>query len=72
MYYCMTVRAILGNIPFKIDHIGPTEGRDNTEVENGIFPRYCPTRGIAIINLLYDYHITIGKGNNVRLYRHGQ
>ena len=39
MYYCMTGRAIQGNIPFKIDRISPTEGRDDTEVENGIFPR---------------------------------
>ena len=29
----MTGRAILGNIPFKIDCIGPTKGRDDTEVE---------------------------------------
>ena len=36
MYYCMTIH---GNIPFKIYHIGPTEGRDDTEVENRIFPR---------------------------------
>ena len=34
----MTWRAIRGNIPFEIDRIGPTEGRDDTEVENGIFP----------------------------------
>ena len=39
MYYCNTGRAIRGNIPSEIDHIGPTEGRDDTEVENGIFPR---------------------------------
>ena len=32
-------RAIQGNIPFQIDRIGLTEGRDDTEVENGIFPR---------------------------------
>ena len=38
IYYCMTGRAIQGNILFEIDHIGPTEGRDYTEVENGIFP----------------------------------
>ena len=37
--YCMTGRAIRGNILFEIDRIGPTEGgRDDTEVENGIFP----------------------------------
>ena len=75
----MTGRAIQGDIPFEIDCIGPTEGRDDTEVENGIFPRiernispYCPTRGIAIIYLLYDFRVTIGTGNNERLYRHGQ
>ena len=28
-----------GNILFEIDRIGPTEGRDDTEVENRIFPR---------------------------------
>ena len=38
MYYCMTGRAIWGNIPFEIDRIGLTEGRDDTEGENGIFP----------------------------------
>ena len=37
IYYCMTGRAIQGNIPFEIDHISPIEGRDDTEVEN-IFP----------------------------------
>ena len=35
----MTGRAIPGNILFEIDRIGLTKGRDNTEVENGIFPR---------------------------------
>ena len=29
----------MGNILFEIDSIGPTEGRENTEVKNGIFPR---------------------------------
>ena len=29
----------MGNILFEIDSISPTEGRDDTEVENGIFPR---------------------------------
>ena len=38
IYYCMTGRAIQGNFPFEIDCIGPTKGRDDTEVENGIFP----------------------------------
>ena len=32
--YIMTGRAIRGN---EVDRIGPTEGRDDTEVENGIF-----------------------------------
>ena len=32
---------------------------------------YCPTRGIVIIDLLYDFHVTIGTGNNELLYRHG-
>ena len=36
---CITGKAIRGNIPFKIDYIGLTEGRDDTEVWNGIFPR---------------------------------
>ena len=35
----MTGRAIWGNIPFEIDRIDPTEGRNDTEVENGMFPR---------------------------------
>ena len=50
IYYCMTGRAILGNIPFKIDHVSPTEGRDDTEVENRILPdpRNCNN------NLLYN------------------
>ena len=34
----MTGRVIWGNISFEIDRIGPTEGRDDTEIENGIFP----------------------------------
>ena len=38
MYYCMTGRTIWGNIVFEIDRIGPTEGRDDTEVEKAIFP----------------------------------
>ena len=38
-YYCMTGRAIRWNIPFEIDRIGPTEGRDDAEIENGIFHR---------------------------------
>ena len=38
MYYCMTGRAVQGNIPFEIDRISPTEGRDDTEIENAIFP----------------------------------
>ena len=35
----MTGRAIRGNILFEIDRIGLTEERDETKVENGIFPR---------------------------------
>ena len=35
----MTRRARRGNIQFEIDRIDPTEVRDDTEVENGIFPR---------------------------------
>ena len=38
IYYCMTGRAIQGNILFEIDRIGLTKGRDNTEVENGLVP----------------------------------
>ena len=49
MYYCMTGRAIWGNIS-----------------------PYCPTRGIAIIDLLYDFRVTIDTGNNEHRYRHGQ
>ena len=48
----MTGRAIWGDIPFEIDRIGPTEGKDDTEVENGIFPslpnpRICKNRFIV-------------------------
>ena len=52
-YHCITGRAILGYIPFEINRISLTEGRDDTEAENGIFPR------IRIIDLLYDFHVTI-------------
>ena len=72
MYYCTTGRAIQGKILFKIDRIGPTEGRDDTRGREQNISPYCPTRGIAIIDLLYDFRITIGKDNNERLYRHGQ
>ena len=35
----------------------------------GNIPPYCPTRGIAIIDLLYDFRVTIGTGNNERAIR---
>ena len=38
MCYCMTGRAIQGNIMFEIDGVSPTERRDDSEVENRIFP----------------------------------
>ena len=38
MYYFMTGRAIQGNIMFEIDGISLTERRDDSEVENRIFP----------------------------------
>ena len=41
-YYCMIGRAIWWNILFEIDCIGPTEGRDDAEIENGIF--HCIAR----------------------------
>ena len=49
--YCMTGRAIRENIPFQIDRISPTIGRDDTEVEMEYFPvlpdpRNCNTRFI--------------------------
>ena len=68
----MTGRAIRGNLPFEIDRIGPTKGRDDTEVENGIFPRIARTEDMLIIDLLYDFSVTIGTDNNELLYRHGQ
>ena len=46
----LTGRAIQGNILFEIDRIGPTEGRDDTEVENRIFSRIARLEGIAIID----------------------
>ena len=59
MYYCMTGRSIWGNILLEIDRISPIEGRDDTEVENGILPdpRNCNN---------------IGTGNNERHYRQGK
>ncbi len=38
LLYNLEGNHIQGNIPFKIDHIGPTKGRQDTEIENGIFP----------------------------------
>ena len=38
LYYCMTVRAIHGNIPFEFDRISLAKGRDDTEIKNAIFP----------------------------------
>ena len=49
IYYCMTERGMQGNIPFEINHIGLTEGRDNTEVENGIFPRIARPEELQLI-----------------------
>ena len=34
IYYCMTGRAIWGNIQFEAGSIGPSAARDNTEAEN--------------------------------------
>ena len=36
IYYCMTGRAIWGNIQFEAGSIGPTEGRDNIHAEGEI------------------------------------
>ena len=44
MYYCMTGRAIWENIPFEVDHIGPTEERDDKRSKNGIFPHIARTK----------------------------
>ena len=68
----MTGRAIRGNILFEIDRIGPTEGRDEYRGRERNISPYCLTRGIVIIGLLYDFHVTIGMGKNKGLYRHGQ
>ena len=54
IYYCITGRAIRGDILFEIDRIGPTEGRDDAEVENGIFPHITRPEEIAII----DFYMT--------------
>ena len=66
IYYCMTGRAIRGTIPFEIDCIGLFEGRDNTRGRERKMSPYCPTRGIEIIYLLYEFCVTIGTGNNER------
>ena len=52
IYYCMTGRAIRVNIMFEI-----YRGRKwNISL-------YCSTRGFAIIDLIYDFCVTIGTGN---------
>ena len=38
IYIYITGREIQGNIPLEIDRINLTEGRGDTEFENGIFP----------------------------------
>ena len=72
IYYCMTGRSILGNIPFEIDRI-ELERREGRYLgrEQNISP-YCPIQGISIIDLVYNFRITIGTGNNEHRYRHGQ
>ena len=57
--YCITGRAIQENIQFVIDHIGPTEGKDNTEVENGIL-----TSATLFARAITS--VSIGMGNNER------
>ena len=64
MYYFMTWRAIQGIFHSKSTVSARPKGTE--------YSPYCPTQGIAIIDLLYDFHVTIGTGNNERLYRHGQ
>ena len=63
----MTGRAIQGNSLFEIDLIGLTERMDDTKVETP----YCPSLGIAIIDILDDFRVTtIGTaGNNERAIR---
>ena len=66
IYYCMTGRAIQGNIPFEVDHIGLTKGEGRYRGrERNTYP-YCPARGITIIDLIYDFRVTtgMGTGNN--------
>ena len=59
----------MGEYSFRDRHYWPDrrEGRYLGR-ERNIYP-YCPTRGIAIIDLLYDFRITIGMGNNERAIR---
>ena len=38
LLYNLEGNHIQRNIPFKIDRNGPTKGRQDTEIENGIFP----------------------------------
>ena len=63
--YCMTGRTIWGNIVLRSTRPkgGQYRGR-----EWNISP-YCPTRGIAIIDLLYDFRVTIDTGNNEQAIR---
>ena len=66
MYYCMTGRAIWGLFRLRLTvSAQPKEGRYRGRERNNC--PYCPTRGIAILDLLYDFCVTIE-----RLYRHGQ
>ena len=63
-YICsMTGRAIRGNIPLTVSAQpkGGTIPRLSTE-----FSPFFPTRGIAMIHLLYNFHVDIGTGNNNR------
>ena len=48
----MSWRAIRGNIQLETDSIGPTVGRDNTEVQELNISPYCPTITNAITYLL--------------------
>ena len=63
IYYCMTGREIRGNIPFEIDRKARSKGGTILRSRTLCWP----TLGIAIIDLLYDFRITIGMGmgNNV-------
>ena len=51
----MAQRAIWADIPFEADSICPTEGKDGTAAENGMFPHIAQLEELTY----YDFHVAI-------------